>query len=345
MRKTSRSHFFSRLSWLLFVDLLLSSSTSSLLANEIVIVRAGDGNSERRITGTILEYTGKELLVEHASGREERVSTSRVVRVVGAWSAAHLAGNDLFANGDFNAAQAKYLRALGEEKRPWVIRRVRAQLTWCYRYLDQPGRAAKAFFGVYAEDPATPYFAAIPLSWATSTVPSTIQRQAALWMSDRNPGFVRLIGASWSLTSSRRAEALQTLQRLERDADQKIIFLARAQTWRTQVITATPATTNHWQQQIADMPGTIRAGPLYIFGQALARQKQHEQAALTFMKTAILYPTERDLASHALLAAARQLETIERKQEATGLYREILVEHATSQVASQAEQRLKKLEP
>ena len=45
----------------------------------------------------------------------------------------------------------------------------------------------------------------------------------------------------------------------------------------------------------------------------------------------------------ALLAAARELETIERAQEATGLYRTILVDHATSQVATEAERRLKAL--
>lgn len=334
-----------RLICIFFTPLLLPSSTPPLRANEIVVVRSRDGNSERRVTGTILEYTGKELLIEHASGREERIPGPRIVRVVGAWSEAHRAANDSFATGDYQVAEAKYLQALREEKRPWVVRRVRAQLTWCYRYLDQTDRAAKAFFGVYAEDPETPYLAAIPLAWATNTTPPAVERQAALWMSDRNPGFVRLIGASWSLSSSRRAEALRTLTSLERDADPHVVFLARTQVWRTEAVTATAAITSEWAGQIANMPTEIRAGPLFILGQALARQKQHEQAALTFMKTAILYPAERDLTVHSLLAAGRELETMKRPQQATGLYREILGEHATSSVVAQAEQRLKELQP
>ena len=329
---------------LLFSPLLpLSVSPSLLPAQDIVHVRSHDDNSERRLSGTILDYNGEELQLRHASGREERLSASRVVKVAGAWSESHRKANTRFSKGDFEAAEALYVQALGEEMRPWVGRRVRAQLTWCYRSLEQTEKAVKAFVPIYHEDPKTPYFTAVPLAWATSPPSPSLESQARLWMGDRNPSVARLIGASWSLSSANRAEAIRTLQSLARDEDAHVVFLAEAQIWRTRVATANDQERQRWEPRIQDMPATIRGGPLFVLAQALSRQKEPERAALTFMKTAVLYPAERDLTCHALLAAARELETIERAQEATGLYRTILVDHATSQVATEAERRLKAL--
>ena len=69
----------------------------------------------------------------------------------------------------------------------------------------------------------------------------------------------------------------------------------------------------------------------------------HEKAAISFLRTAILYSSERDLVPDALLAAARELETMEQAAEATGLYREILTKYETNRVAGEAEARLKQL--
>lgn len=316
---------------------------SRIQANDIVTLRSSDGNSERRMSGVVLDYTGAELLLQHASGRQERLPTSRVVHVEGAWSESHREANTRFAAGDFEAAEALYLQAFGEEMRPWAKRRVRAQLTWCYRYLEKPDRAVKAFVPIYREDSQTPYFMAIPLAWATSPPSPSLESQARSWMGDGNPSVARLVGASWSLSSANRGEALRTLQSLARDTDARVVFLAEAQIWRTRVATADEQEQERWQQRIQDMPAALRGGPLFVLGKALSRRKLPEQAALTFMKTALLYPAERDLSCHALLAAARELETIQRPQEATGLYREILVDHATSQVGAEAERRLKDL--
>jgi tetratricopeptide (TPR) repeat protein len=323
--------------------LIFSFAAPLLQANDIIILRTSDGNSERRVSGSVLDYSGRELLLQHASGREERLPASRVVRVDGAWSESHRKANERFAAGDYEAAEALYLQAFGEEMRPWVKRRVRARLTWCYRYIEQPEKAAKAFVPIYREDPQTPHFSAIPLVWATGPPNPTLESQTRSWMSDRSPSVARLIGASWSLSSANRGEAIRTLQSLANDEDVRVVFLAEAQIWRTREATTNEQERERWQERIQDMPSSIRGGPLFVLGRVLSRQKQHERAALTFMKTAVLYPAERDLTCHALLAAARELETIERTQEATGLYREILVDHATSQVSAEAELRLKEL--
>ncbi|HRX80223.1 MAG TPA: hypothetical protein P5307_14225, partial [Pirellulaceae bacterium] len=115
------------------------------------------------------------------------------------------------------------------------------------------------------------------------------------------------------------------------------------QLWRTQVATSQPEDVSRWQERIERMPSAIRGGPYYVVGLALSRHELHEQAAISFMRTAILYSSQRDLVPNALLAAARELETIDQAAEAIGLYREILTKHPTDRVASQAGERLKGL--
>ena len=319
------------------------SAATRLRASDIVVVRSEPSGSERRMTGTVVEFTGANLQFRHASGREEKISADRVVEILGAWKKSHKAANAFFAEGNFEAAEAKYRAALRDEDRLWVQRRVLSQLTWCYRYLGRTGDAVQAFLPLYRSDPQTPHFPSIPLTWTTGQPELDLERQAGEWMQDPDSAAARLVGASWLLSSARRAEAIKILRQFVSHPDPRMVFLAEAQLWRTQVATSRPEDVSRWQERIERMPPTIRGGPYYVLGQALRRQEMHEQAAISFMRTAILYAAERDLVPDALLAAGRELETMEQATEAAGLYREILTKYETNRVASEAEARLKQL--
>ncbi|MDA1051476.1 MAG: hypothetical protein O3C40_13490 [Planctomycetota bacterium] len=312
-----------------------------VIANDTVVVRSEPANKVRRVTGTIVDFTGESLLLRHASGREEKFAPDRVVEVLGDWKESHKAANVLFAEGNFEAAETKYREALRDEDRRWAQRRVLSQLTWCYRYLGQTDNAVKAFLPLYRDDPKTPHFASIPLTWTTGQAEPDLDRQAAAWMQDKDSPAARLIGASWSLTSARRAEAIKVLREFVSDPDPRMVFSAEAQLWRTQIATSRPEDVSRWQERIERMPPIIRGGPYYVLGLALSRQEMHEQAAISFMRTAILYPSERDLVPDSLLAAARELETMGQATEAAGLYREILTKYEANRAAGEAEARLK----
>ncbi len=316
-------------------------SARSLRADDMLLLKSD--SSTRRVAGTIIEYTGESLQLRHASGRDEKISPDQVIEVLGDWKESHQTANALFAEGDFQAAEAKYRLALREEDRRWVQRRVLAQLTWCYRYLGQTDDAVKAFLPLCRDDPTTPYFAAIPLTWTSVPTELDLERQAVAWLQDKNSSAARLIGASWSLTSARRAEAIKVLQQFISDPDPRMAFLAEAQLWRTQVATSRAEDVNRWQERIERMPSDIRSGPYYVFGLALSRHEMHEPAAINFMRVAILYPSQRDLVPDSLLAAGRELETMEQATDAVGLYREILTKYQTNRVAGEAESRLKQL--
>lgn len=322
---------------------LAASATPSQAQSDTVVVRSEPDGRARRVTGTVVEFTGASLLVLHPSGREEKILPEQVVEVLGDWKVSHQAANALFADGAYAAAEAKYREALRDEDRRWVQRRVLSQLTWCYRNLGQTANAVKAFLPLYRDDPKTPYMAAIPLTWTTASVELDLERQAATWLQDKDSAAARLIGASWSLTTARRAEAIKVLRAFVSDPDPRIVFLAEAQLWRTQVATAQPEDVTRWQERIDRMPSDIRGGPYYVVGLALGRHKLPEQAAISFMRTAILYSSQRDLVPHALLAAARELETMDQAAAAIGLYREILTKYTDSSLSTEAEDRLKGL--
>jgi tetratricopeptide (TPR) repeat protein len=323
--------------------LLCASAAISQAADDTVIVRSELGNTLRRVSGVVVDYTGESLLLRHTSGREEKFPPDRIVEILGDWKASHQAANASFAEGDFTAAEAKYREALRDEDRRWVQRRVLSQLTWCYRYLGQTDKAVKAFLPLYRDDARTPHFVAIPLTWTTGQADLDLERQATKWMQDKDSAAARLIGASWSLTSSRRAEAINLLRQFVGDPDPRIVFLAEAQLWRTQVATSRPEDLGRWKERIERMPPSVRGGPYYVLGLALSRHEMHEQAAISFMRTAILYSSERDLVPNSLLAAAGELETMKQSAEAVGLYREILTKYETNRVAREAETRLKLL--
>lgn len=325
------------------VLLILALSGSWAGAEDTVVVRSASSNQDRRVLGTVVEFTGETLLLRHTSGREEKIPPEQVVEVLGDWKESHRAANALFAEGSIAEAVSKYREALRDEDRRWAQRRVLSQLTWCYRYLGQTDQAVKAFLPLYRDDPQTPYFASIPLNWTAGQQDLNLERAAAAWMQDKNLSAARLIGASWLLSSSRRADAARVLRQLVNDSDARIVFLAEAQLWRTQVAATRPEEVSRWQERIKRMPPTIRGGPYYILGLAFRRHGLHEQAALSFMRTAILYASERELVPDALLAAARELETMEQSQEAAGLYREILTKYPDARVSSEAENRLKQI--
>lgn len=322
---------------------LLGVLVANSVAEDTVIIRSAPSEKERRLTGIVVDYTGGSLLLQHANGREEKISPDHVVEVLGDWKESHQAADELFAAGDFAAAEAKYRQALRDEDRRWAQRRVLSQLTWCYRYLGRTDDAVKAFLPLYRDDSSTPYFKAIPLTWITGQAELDVERQANAWLQEKSSSAVRLVGASWALTSARRADAINVLREFVGDPDPRVVFLAEAQLWRTQVATSTPEDVERWQQRIEMMPSTIRGGPYYVVGTAHSRHKRHEQAAINFMRTVILFPAERDLVPHALLATGRELETMDRATDAVGLYREILTKHQSDRVARDAESRLNKL--
>lgn len=309
-------------------------------AEDRVFLKTSSGLGESRVVGEVEDFTGERLLLRHRSGRQQTYATDQVIRVESDWSASHQLARTKFQQHQYQDSLDAYLIALQAEKRKWVQRQQLANITWCYRNLGKVEEAALSFMALYRSDSTTMHFAAIPLIWSGSPPDVAAERRATALLADTKLPVGQLIGASWLLTSAKRAEAMQTLQGLTNAADSRLIFLAEAQTWRTRLVTLTDADVTRLQTRLESMPRAIRAGPYFLLGSARARRGQHAQAALALMRIPINFPEDRLLAAQSLLAAGSELATINQLGDARGLYREIIVDFADTPQAATAQQRL-----
>jgi tetratricopeptide (TPR) repeat protein len=325
----------------LICTLLLASIA---MADDVVVVSSGkDARGRARIPGVIVEYTGKELTLRQAGGRDSAIPADRVVAIESQWQQQHSAGDAQFDAGEFAKALDLYRVAVRDEQRTWARRQILARVVWCYHNLGQIEAAGATFLIILRSDPTTQYFDAIPLSWTTGQPSPALEREAKTWLADETLSPAALMGASWLLSTPDRSAAMAKLQRLTTDADPRVAQLAEAQLWRTKIVTSTPQEVAGWQQQVERIPSELRAGPYFALGQALARQNLHEQAALAFLRVPILHSSNRSLSADALLAAARALESLGQNDAAAGLYRELINDYATTAPAAEAQARLRNL--
>ncbi len=297
-----------------------------------------------RLSGTVLEYTGREIVVETSDGRQFKRPGNQVVAIDTEWPKEVAAGDGLFAQGDFSQARKLYAAAIDKEKRAWARRSILAKIIRCYREMNRVEAAGKLFLGLVGEDPDTPEFALIPLAWLPAEPPPSLAQAAQTWLNSSNSPASVLLGASYLLPTARRGAAIDQLELLAGDKDRRIAALAQAQSWRGELATVREEQVARWQRNFAQFPEELRAGPYLVLGQALARLNKSEQAALTLLHVPILYPGERQLSAAALRAAAQLLERANQPAAATRLYQELTASYAGLRAADEAAQELERLQ-
>lgn len=311
---------------------------------ETVIVTEVEGRGTAKITGQIVEYSGEQLSLRLANGRVEVIDPARLVTLADTGNPIFEQARQTIAAKKWNEALELLQQALRDEKRAWAQREIVAASMRCYRNLQQIERANQAFLALCRSDPKTVHFADIPLSWGAAGDNPQWLDQARRQLNDPTP-VGRLIAASWLLSTNDQAAAIRVLQALLSETDSRVVFLTEAQLWRTRILQPQPTDLARWQERVAAMPESLRAGPYLILGNGLARSGQSQAAITAWMHLPILYPQHRQWAAEALLAAAGELAKINQPESARGLYRELLLEHADSPLAAQAERRLKELAP
>lgn len=322
------------------------AATSPGAAPDVVLLKPrGDAAAATRLSGEIVDYTGAELRIKVAGGKQRSVPAEQVARVIYPLSEAQRSGDERFAAGDFKGALAQYGAALGPEKerRPWVRRQLAAQMVWCLRNLGQIEQAGQIFLQVLlGSDEHTPYFDCLPLAWTIGIPSPTLERTAQAWLANADSPAATLLGASQLLSTAQRPAALTQLQRLSADKDPRIRWLAQAQIWRTSLFQAHEEQLLGYLKAIDDCPEALRAGPYFVAGSALVKRRPKE-AALALLRVPIEYPRERQLASLALLTAGRALQQVGQDDEAGRLYREVVGRYRDLPEAAEAQQRLPSL--
>jgi len=325
----------------LCVGLLLWGIASLSSAQDTVrIASEGDDRAEIRLSGRVVDYTGRQLLLALPNGQQRSIPAVQVIGVETPTTRDHVLADQLFSQGDHQQALPHYLRARDEDQRPWVRRQITARMVWCYQSLGQTAVAGEEFLLLIRSDPDTLHFACIPLAWLPSQPSPELEQAARRWVERQDMPAAVLLGAS-HLMSTARPSALDQLRRLAASTDRRIAQLAIAQIWRA--ATADDAETAGWQRAIDEMPEDLRGGPYVVLGTTLLGQQRWEQAALALLRVPILYPEHRQLATRSLLDAAGALERLQRPRQAARLYRELIALGGTSRDATEARGRLETL--
>lgn len=312
-------------------------------ADDVVLLKpSGNARSSTRVVGTITEFTGRELLIETAGGREQMIPADRVEEVATTYTQQQVDADVHFAAGRFAKAEELYRQAIRQEPRQWVRRQILAQIVWCLRNQKNLTQAGATFLLIVQNDPTTQLFDAIPLAWRPVELGLAAERQATQWLRDDRDPVAQLIAASWLLSgpAELRGEAVRALEDLTRTRELRVAQLAEAQLWRTRIVTADAREVARWQAAIDRMPQSLRAGPYHLLGSALTREQKYQEAALALMRVPILYPHERELAAESLLAAATALEKSEQIGEARNCLRELVREYPASTAAAAAKTQL-----
>jgi tetratricopeptide (TPR) repeat protein len=323
------------------VTIVFLTGLTAIAQDTVILSSASDPALRIKKTGQILDHTGTELKLRGTLGRDESIPAARIVEVQTAWTAAQTAARDSRAAGKLEEAIASYRQAKRDERRPFAVRQVMAELSGTYLELDRVDAAGDEWLAILASDPTTQHFDVVPVAWKAAEVAGAAENRAAAWLAAREVPAARVLGASWLLAGRFRTEAIAALDELVRDPDPRLSALAQIQSWRTKLVSATPADAARWQQQLEAMPASVQAAGWYVLGDALARQNQPEQAALAYLKVPLLFGRQRAMAADALLAAGKQLEKMGQTKEASRLYRELAEDYRHLPAAEEAARRLK----
>mgnify|MGYP002626111506 CR=1 FL=1 len=238
-------------------------------AEDIVFLKpSANSRSGTRVTGTVTDYTGRELLIRTVGNREQMIPADRVSDVATEYTQKHADADRLFEDQRYIDAETLYRRALTDEPRQWVRRMILAQVVRCLRQQNNLEQAASTFLLIVQNDPTTQYFDAIPLVWRARELPPAAERRAMEWLRDERNPLTQLIAASWLLSgpAEQRVEAQRTLETLTRLRNPRVAQLAEVQRWRSLVVTARADDVARWQRIIDGIEPPLRGGAYYLLG-------------------------------------------------------------------------------
>ncbi|TWU56915.1 hypothetical protein Poly51_28330 [Rubripirellula tenax] len=101
-----------------------------------------------------------------------------------------------------------------------------------------------------------------PIAWQNGSQPAAIVQAAQKRLQDDSPA-VRLVAASWLLSSADRSDASSVLNLLAGQTDRpEIASLARCVLWRTATPPEVAASVDKWQQELNQLPMVLQTGPM-----------------------------------------------------------------------------------
>lgn len=303
------------------------------------VVRLGNG---QRISGTIVSYDDRELVVRLDNGRDIRYPAEEVDGIDSPAGPAEQSADAALARRDDAAAVGEFQRALSTEQRSWVRARILAKLTPAAQRAGQWEAAAEAFLLLAELREGIDVMALAPLLWEPGqSVSAEVRRIARRMIDDRTRPLARLIGGSWLLESPDGEAARTALSRLQTNKDPRWSWPARAQLWRTRLDSLTEEEIGRLAELVEKTPPPLRGGPRLLLAMATERRGKPVEAALLYLRVAFIDAPGTDLAPAAKLRAAEASRSAGLAADAEILYKELTRDHAGTPWAAAADRRLR----
>lgn len=311
-----------------FLVLFLASLPAAVFANDRVILQPEGTSGTVSLTGEIMDYTGRELVIRPRElGDIKRYPASTVREIQTAYHGSHLAGREALARRDWTTCDDKLATALNQETRTWVRRDILALQVRAALEQGKWLQAAQRFLLIIESDPRTIHYDLIPLLWIGGTLNDEESALMRGWLNHRYAA-AQLIAVS-ALLDVRDAQVTQTLKSLLRGDDIIVQRLARFLDYRAQISDDPQALPDlrRWENQADELAPGLRGGPYLVIGVAYSLKHEHDWAAACYLRTPLMnHPDARlrrsagrlaveSLTASGMVAAAESLQREFAKRE------------------------------
>ena len=299
---------------------ILCGLSHSVTAEDRVTFRSASAGARISQFGTVVDYTGRELILQSRDRTDvRRMPSDDVLEISTNYLPAHADGRQRLAAGEPAAARELLERALEEESRDWVRREILALLVQCALATGDQITAGERFLQITNSDPETLYFSLAPLCWSESPVSPALAARGLTWLQSKKE-IPRLLGASVLLYRRPFDEQAQTtLRDLASSGNPVLQRHAQLQLWRLRV--GKPEVDSQelgrWERLLDDLPRAARTGAFTLIAAGYEKVGDPAHALACYLRAGLDSAGQRTLARAALEAALRiARETADRRSEA-----------------------------
>ena len=307
-------------------------------------IRGPNATAHFSLKCKISDYNGSQIKVVGPIG-EKIYPISDVVAVRYARIKQQIDAEQLLAEGRNDEAESLLKKAVEAEPRRWARREILGLLTGCALRREDFATAGSRFRQIYESDPFTRHINLAPLVWASQSIDGLNRSTAAAWLNESKP-MDRLVGASLLLYDAEHGQrSRDTIRELNRLPDDRIRSLSMWQERRLQITNrkVSDFDVSRWATEIDQLEPPLRAGPIFLLGQARLIRQEYDLGAAEFLKLPIVYSSDHPLIARASFEAGQALLRNGLRVEAARLFQETITRYPWSTAASDARASLKEL--
>ena len=251
---------------------VLGSATSGLNAQDRVWLeplRPAKSDSTwfarsiKQIDGKITQLDNKQLRFVVAGDEAETLAAShRVIWIESAGaSKTEVAAMKLFADGQYAESLRPLLDSL-KEKPPIWRQQWLSMMASVAASRGSNGKISLELVAQLDSRPLAPLILAwLPIHWDSSADSRAIAAAASERLTDKSAA-VRLVAASWLLSSPQRDKAIAALDRLVLENQRPVVArLAEIVRWRSATPPQIKQQADQWQARVAELPIVLQNGP------------------------------------------------------------------------------------